>query len=58
MVDLGLMGVRLALLFHIGCVILSHPNLYAKLKHIRVFRIMGKIGGAEDFPNVRKNRKG
>lgn len=45
--DLGLLGARLALLFHIVCVILSHPKLYARLKHIRIFRIMGKIGGAE-----------
>jgi len=45
--DWGLMGARLALLFHIVCVILIHPKLYAKLKHIRIFRIMGKIGGAD-----------
>ena len=40
-------GVRLALLFNIACVILSHPKLYPRVKHIGIFRIMGKIGGAD-----------
>lgn len=30
----GLMGVRLALIVHIACVMVSHPKLYARLKHI------------------------
>ncbi len=44
---MGLPGVRLAILFHIVCVILSHPKLYPRIKHIGILGIMGKIGGAE-----------
>lgn len=39
--------IRLFILFHIGCVILSHPSLYPRIKHIGILRIMGKIGGAD-----------
>lgn len=42
----GLMGVRLALIVYIACVMVSHSKLYERLKHICIFRIMGKIGGA------------
>lgn len=47
MIDSGLLGVRLAILFHIVCVILSHPHLYPKIRHIWFLKIMGKIGGAD-----------
>lgn len=40
-------GVRLALLFHLACVVVSHPHLYPKIKRIWILKIMGKIGGAD-----------
>lgn len=40
-------GTRLALLFNIVCVVLSHPKIYPKIKHICILRIMGRIGGAD-----------
>lgn len=56
MSDYMLLGARLALLFHIGCVILSHPKLYERVQHIRIFRIMGKIGGADYNDKQKKSR--
>lgn len=47
MIDSGLLGVRLAILFYVACVILSHPHLYPKIRHIWFLKIMGKIGGAD-----------
>lgn len=47
MIDSGLLGVRLAILFYVACVTLSHPHLYSKTKHIWILKIMGKIGGAD-----------
>lgn len=40
-------GVRLLLLFNIICVVLSHPRIYPRIKHISILRIMGRIGGAD-----------
>lgn len=45
--NLFLAGARCALLFHIACVILSHPKLYPKIEHISILRIMAEIGGTD-----------
>lgn len=45
--DCFMIGARIALLFNIVCVVLSHPKIYEKVKHIEVLRIMAKIGGAD-----------
>lgn len=42
-----MLDVRFAILFHLVCVILSHPNIYPKVRHIWILKIMGKIGGAD-----------
>lgn len=50
-----LLGVNLALLFNLACVIVSHPHLYPKIKHICIFKIMGKIGGA-DYNDISRSK--
>lgn len=42
-----MIGARIALVLNLVCVILSHPNIYVKIKHIGILRIMAKIGGAD-----------
>lgn len=47
MIDYIMLGAKIAWLFILVCVILSEPDIYKRIKHIGILRIMAKIGGAD-----------